>query len=471
MKNKKFLTAVAIAVISFSSNIADAAEVVKIDLSSSIKRALQYNRDIEQSQKDRESAKWAHSQARRATGPKIIWSSSANKIGGDDYELYRESHELYGTPAYKNEFSNTVGLEMPIYTGGRAEAQIDSARYKMNYADLTLENTRQEIKYQTTAAYYQILQRRALVRVEENAVNLLQEHLNNVNIQYQVGTVAKSDVLGSKVQLASRQQSLITANSEYLNAMADLNNLIGLETDTVLEADDELSYQKYDSSLSECIAYALENRPDGVAANYAIKQAEMNIKDARAGLFPSITAIVQKNFAGESAFEDNHSESWDAGLQMSWEVFDNGVTSVQVHEAKTELEKVKSQALQVQEKIKLEVNKAYNDLLAAEKNISITSEAIKMAEEDFMISKMRYLEGIDTNLVVMDAQEKLTEAQTNYYNALYRYNVARAALDKAVGVPVNINVPIYVATEKATESSNKALEKAAINQDELNLSR
>ena len=111
----------------------------------------------------------------------------------------------------------------------------------------------------------------------------------------------------------------------------------------------------------------------------------------------------------------------------------------------------------------MEVSKAYNDLVAAEKNITITSEAIKMAEEDYSIAQLRYLEGIDTNLSVMDAQEKLTEAQTNYYNALYSYNIAAAALDKARGIPVNINVPLYVSAEKMTKSPDKALKKSQIN--------
>ena len=106
--------------------------------------------------------------------------------------------------------------------------------------------------------------------------------------------------------------------------------------------------------------------------------------------------------------------------------------------------------------------KAYTDLIAAEKNISTTGAAVELAEEDYFIAQLRYVEGVDTNLSVMDAQEKLTEARTNYYNALYNYNIAKAALDKAMGIPVNLNVPIYVRAEQSGKSSTRALEDAAI---------
>ena len=449
------------------SPTADAMETVQIDLRRSIELALQNNRDIEQSAYDRESARWAHSQARRTMGPRLTWSSSAMHIGGRDYASYREYHDVFGDayPSYDNEFTNAIGIEMPLYTGGNQEHQIDSTRYRINAADLTLENTRQEIKYRTTAAYYQLLQRRALITVEQEAVNTLQKHLEHVQINYETGTVAKSDVLASKVQLADRQQALVTAEGDYSNAMADLNNLIGLPVTTLLLVDDELRYEHYDLTADECIDYAMSNRPDGIAAEYAIKQSEHTMKAAKSGYRPSVNAVVNKNIAGEGSFNQDHSGSWNAGLQMSWAVFDNGVTNAQVHEAQSELERVQSQAAQLKERIQLEVCKAYTDLIAAEKNISTTAAAVELAAEDYFIAQLRYVEGVDTNLAVMDAQEKLTEAKTNYYNSLYNYNIAKAALDKAMGIPVNLNVPIYVRAEQAGKSSARALEDAALELD------
>ena len=59
---------------------------------------------------------------------------------------------------------------------------------------------------------------------------------------------------------------------------------------------------------------------------------------------------------------------------------------------------------------------------------------------------------------VMDAQEKLTQAQTNYLSALYSYYTSRAQLEKAMGVPIKIDAEIYKKAVDEGKVSKKALE-------------
>ena len=64
----------------------------------------------------------------------------------------------------------------------------------------------------------------------------------------------------------------------------------------------------------------------------------------------------------------------------------------------------------------------------------------------------------------MDAQEKLTSARTNYYTALYNYNTSKAALDKAMGIPVDIDVPRYVAAQQAGDTPRKTLDASLLHE-------
>ena len=63
---------------------------------------------------------------------------------------------------------------------------------------------------------------------------------------------------------------------------------------------------------------------------------------------------------------------------------------------------------------------------------------------------------------VTDAQEKLTQARTNYYTALYEYNLNKAALAKAMGVPVDIDVPRYIAARDEGKSEPRAFDEASL---------
>lgn len=428
--------------LSVTGGTALAADTVDLTLENSIQMALENNRTIRESATDLDAAQWALKEARGNTGLTFSWSTTAKKIGG---KLYTTSYA--GNPAYDNmrEFSNTVQASIPLYTSGKLENLIDAAKIGVGVSDLTLENTKQTIKLTTTQDYFKILQCRNLIEVDQEAVNTLQAHLDNVNVQYRVGTAAKADVLSSQVSLANAQQSLVSAQNDYDVAVSVFNNVIGLPIDTVVNIRDELKYTKYELALDECTSYALRNRPDGIAAQQQVKQVEATVKAAKAGNAPQISMVASKSIAGSKAFDDDHtsSDEWSAGISASWNVFDNNVTQAQVRQKEAALRKAQEAALAQKETIQLEVRQAYLNLITAEKNVQTTQVAVEKAREDYNIAQVRYNAGVGTNLDVMDAEEKLTQAQTNYITTLYNYNTNKAALDKAMGVAVNLDVGQY----------------------------
>jgi len=459
--HKKVTAAVLGAMLAMSVGTASAADTVQLDLKDSVRMALENNRTIKQAFADVDNARWALSRARRQMGPTLTWNTVAARIGGKAYDGASD-------PDYRKNFTNTGTVGFPIFNQ-TLNASRESARYALSAADLTLENTKQTIVQTATTDYYNILQARNLIKVYQDNVDTLQAHLDQVNAQYRVGTVAKSDVLASEVQLAEAKQSLENAKNNYDVAVATLNNVIGLPTDTVLEIKDELAYQKYDLDIEKCTAYGLANRADGLAAYYAVKQAEAGVKSAKAGYLPTVNATATKTIAGEKAFGDDHtsSDTWSAGLTANWNIFDNGATSAAVHAANASLLKAQEVSKQTDERIQLQVRTAFLNLRSAEKNIQTTAVAVERAEEDYKIARVSYNAGVGTNIQVMDAEEKLTEARTNYYTALYNYNTSKADLDKAMGIPVDLDAGMYAEATMAGERVNKAREYGRVHEEAL----
>lgn len=454
-KLQKALAALAVAgYMGFAAlGTAEAAPIVELTLQESIDMALANNRTIKESAEDQWQAYWAHRQARREAGPTLSWNGRVTRgLGGHAYEdtaidAAKQAFDLQVDRIY----SNSVSVVFPIYTGGRIENTIEAAELGRDAADLMLEATRQGIKEQTTEAYFQILQFRNLIQVNKEAVDTLQAHLDNVNAQYRVGTVAKSDVLRSQVELANQQQNLVTAQNNYDVAVATFNNIVGLPTDTIVDAKEDLSYTKYDISLSRCTDYALIHRPDGIAMERAWKQAEAQMKAAKSGYRPRVDASVSRSWAGDSPFSSDiaknpnmtSQDSTSAVLSASWNIFDNNVTEAQVQQAKASMRKAEQKLYETQETIQLDVRKAYLNLLAAEQNIHTTKVAVDQAQEDYKIAQVRYSAGVGTNLDVMDAESKLIQTQTTYITALYNYNTNKAALDQAMGLKVDLDVARY----------------------------
>lgn len=453
MKNSKRINLTLALVLSVcSSSLAFAEETMDINLQESVRLALENNRTIKQSEKDQKAADWNLKSARRATGVNLQWQAAANRVGGKQYE----------NANYDNSFTNNVTATFPLYTGGKNENTIRTREYNANAADMTLERTKENIRFQTMQQYYRVLQTRNNINVQEDSVRRLKVHLDNVNAQFRVGTVAKADVLQSQVNLANAEQNLVTAQANYDVAQATLNNLMGVPTATKLNIKDDLRYNKYTLTEEGCRKYAIQNRPDYAAAKYAAESAKASMETAKAGYRPTVNAQAVKYLQGSHAFSQNANDYWTAGLTASWNVFDNQVTKANVESAKANYEKAQETLAKLEEDINLEIRQYYLNLLAAEKNIHTMKVAVAEAEENYKIYQVRYSAGVDTNLNVMTAEEKLNAARVNYYTALYNYNTYKAALDTAMGVPVDVSAYNYDLEASLNHPIKKARERGAI---------
>jgi len=430
---------------------------VRLSLAESVDMALATHENIEMAEAARDAAKWNLSAARRATGLSFSWSSQATRIGGRYYQSLRRRYDQRNTPSfadyilgrapqtdpYNRSFSNTFSLSYPLYSGGRLENTIAAGRHGLSAADLTLENTRQTVRFQALQAYYDLLQKQNLRNVSQSAVRMADEQRNLIQIQYEEGAVAYADLLQMEVQLADYQQGLVSAEGAVDSARYNLARVVGLSRDTAIEPTDRFTYEPFPYTLPECEAYALAHRADGAAADFRVKQAEASKDAQKSGWRPTVQAVANKNIAADRPFRNTRTETWEAGAQLNWTLFDNFVTSANVNAAKAQQMQQKAQAEGAWNDIRLEVRTDYTQMRAAEENIHATQLAMSQAEESYKIAQVRYEEGVDILLSVTNAQEKLTQARSNYYTALYNYNLYKAALEKAMGIPVALDVPEY----------------------------
>ena len=117
------------------------AETVKISLADSVQMALANNRTIKQSLADVDAAHEQLHVANRSAGPLLTWDWTAARVGG-------KVKELNHTP-YKDTYENKATLAMVLFDAGM-NAQRKEARYGLNAADLTLEQTKQSVRLTAT---------------------------------------------------------------------------------------------------------------------------------------------------------------------------------------------------------------------------------------------------------------------------------------------------------------------------------
>ena len=397
----------------------------EISLDDSVAMALKNNPSIQMALADKEKALWGIKENQAGRMPTLSLASGYSLSPGS-------SSTNVGSTSANDNFNNSIKLNLPLYTGGRVEGQIDQAKLNADIANLGVAKAEGQLKLDTTTAYYDVLQGRNVVKVNQETVDNLAEHLKNVQAQYQVGTIAKSDVLRSEVELANAQQNLTKAKNTYDVAEASFNNVTGMPLDNQNIMKDDLTYVKYDMSLEDSIKLAQQKRPEIAQSQDNVDIAKTSIKIADSGRLPTVAVSASDGING-STFpgQDNN---WSAGISASWNIFDAGVTNAKVKEAKASEDKVKAVDKQTRDAIELEVRQAYMGMKEAEARMATSQVAVTQGEEGLKAAEAKYYAGAGTNMDVIDAQMALTQANTNATQATYDYNVNKAKLEKANGL-------------------------------------
>lgn len=420
-----FIPVIIVMVISHSVS----AGSVQLSLDDSIALALKNNYDISYAKSAREKSYWAVEEAKKNKNISIDYTHTAER-----YNTPPTSYSHVYT--WTTDFDNQIALTLPLYTGGKLESLVDQAQIDLKVADLDIAVAKQQLKLDVVTDYFSVLEYRNEVQVDQETVNNYVDHLNLVKAKFDLGLVAKTDVLSSQVDLANAQDTLIKAQNNYNNAVATLNNAIRLPHSTELTLKDSFTYKKYPLTLEECIQYARNKRPEIAQYQAKVTSAQYDLKIANSGYLPTV------DLTAEEDWNDTHllgikNNNWLLKLTASLNVFDSGRTNAKVQQAQHNVGMVMNKADKESDSILLDVRQYFLSMQEAEKRIDTNKVSVDQADENLTIQKVRYDVGVGTNLDLTDAVVALNSAKKDYIQALYDFNTNKAKLEKAMGLPVN----------------------------------
>lgn len=460
---KRFLLLSAALTMALSQS-AFAGESVALNLDDAMLRAFQTNPTVSIAQYELDSARASYNAARQSRGISITASHTTQRGGYDDNIVKKTDATGAWTGEYwkgiGNSHSNGLTASLPIFTGGKLKGTIKQAKANYQYNQVGVQRTYNEMRSTVTDGYFTMLQADNMQKLSAESVARLEDHLKNVQAQYDVGVVAKVDVLRSQVELANAKQTLIQAENSYQVAEANMNKIVGLPMDTNLKLDNLLVYNAYDQNMDDCLAYAAEHRPELMQAQYNVDAAKGALMVARSGHMPQVAASASQSWS-DTNWPGDEKGNWGVGVNVSMNVFDTGVTLSKIHGAEADLKKAEETYRNTVDSVNLDVRSNYLGLREAEKRIGTTKLAVEQADEDYRIAQLRYMSGVGTNTDVLDAQVALTQAKTNYTKALYDYNTSKTALETSIGVPMSNPATSVKVQAAKTAKAVKATEEAA----------
>jgi outer membrane protein len=337
----------------------------------------------------------------------------------------------------RDNYDWTLAFTQPIFHGGALWNRYLIAQLGEGMAQLEIERVRQDITRQVKEAYYSVLKAQRGQQEAEATVERLESHLRVAQGFYDVGLIAKNDLLQSKVELAQAQQDLIKARHDVALAKARLNLLLRENVGAPIEIEDTLDSVAYAMDLGQAQAKACVQRREILAGELGVRKARKELAVARGSYWPNVDLMAQYEKRGVTPdVSDNPFGDHDMAQIMAvatWELWAWGKTRDEVQAAIHLVQQAEAVWGEVKDAVALEVQEAWLRLKEAEANIAVAKVALVQAEENYRLNAERYKEQLATSTDVLDAQALLTKANVNSFNALADYHIAQARLEFAIG--------------------------------------
>ncbi len=421
-------------------NLSFAQEKLSLTLEESIKLALSQNPYHLASEKRIEAAK--HKLREAASG--FFPSLNAQGLHTLDEKLFvlEFPSPIPGQPPEKvsidftKDYQFALSLSFPLFTSGRLTSGFKQAKYNLLSTEEASRESRHITVFNTKKAFYGVLLARDFVKVAEEAVAVAEKHFQNVRSLYEVGMASKFDLLRSEVEVANLKPQLIKARNSLKIAELGLKTLLGLDLSQPIEVKGELAFKPSEPNLEESLTKAIANRPEISQLRYQKRMAGEMAKVALASNLPSLSIAGTYNFwADKFNFgKDNWQSYYAVNLVLNVPLFNGFATSARVAQSKALIKEIELTQKGFEETVKFEVRQAILNLNEARESLLSQERNVEQAQESLRIAELNFSEGMATTLDVSSAQAALTQAKTNYSQALYDYVISLAQLEKAMGI-------------------------------------
>ncbi|SPF42004.1 Outer membrane efflux protein [Syntrophobacter sp. SbD1] len=333
-----------------------------------------------------------------------------------------------------------VDLVQPLFTGFGLESQYKASKVGLKISKYQLEQARLDLTRDVQVAYLQTLLGTKLLEVAHENTASLEVQKKNAEAGYQQGVAAKNDVLKADVALAEAVQRERNSFKQLVILRSNLNQLmdVDLQEKVDLSGIQEQIYKVPD--LYQLYTAAEEKRPEYLAVQESIRQAQYSKTAARSRYYPHVSAFAQFYREGEDFSGDNNpytnNENASVGVRVDWNLFEGGKTRSSELEWEYRLRGIEKRKEDLLQKIQLQVKNALEQLKVAEANIETARVSVEQAEENDRITTLQYKEQIAIFLEVLNAQVFLAQTRADFNQALYGYEIARAELERAIGGPI-----------------------------------
>lgn len=414
----------------------------KITISDAIRMALSDSYQIIDAQKTKEIYEEQLSQSRSSYYPSLSLDGSYSRalkkgkiIMGD------QSIEI----GQNNTYQAGLNASYVLWSGGQIRNSVNLAKVGAEQGLFNLRHVQDTVTKQVVGFCYDIIYAAALIRVQEEYLDIAKQHLDEAQAKYKQGLASSLDVLTQKVKVENIEPTVLQAKKNFELGNLYLRQILNRDPEdriylTWTQKDLELPQTP---SLDELYNLAMEKRPELKLSKLAVDAAHYNIKIARAGHMPVLALNGNYTYNGvtENGFPQHKKDYYwtsSAGVTLSIPLFEGFKVSSQVAQKELAYEQAVAAYQNKMKNVRIQVKEAWLNLEEARSRIEATKGVVKQARENLNSQMKRYRAGLTSQLEVNDAISNVNDSDLQYVQAVYDGAIALSDLKFAVGVEVNL---------------------------------
>ncbi|MFY9158405.1 TolC family protein [Aquirufa ecclesiirivi] len=338
----------------------------------------------------------------------------------------------------KNSGMANVGLSQLVFDGTYLLGLKASEVYK-ELSTKSLVQSKQQVAEGVMKAYYGILVNEKRLQILQANVGRLDSLLKETRALNKQGFVERIDVQRLEVQSNNLKTEL-----DNVIRIQDLGySLLKFQMGYPMEEPIRLSLtlEQVDlkfNSTDENLPFNYGNRIEYSILKTQEGLAELDVRSQKAGYLPRLLFNLNYGFTnGRKTFGDLISQSWfdnsTLGFTLQIPIFDGFSKKYKTIQSQNNLQKVRQSYDLVKSSIDLQRSQSLITLKNSLESLKEQKSNLDLANEISRVTRVKYQQGVGSNLEVLNAETSIKESQANYFTSLYNALIAKVELEKANG--------------------------------------
>ena len=399
-------------------------------LSGCLEYALEHNIQLRQTRNTYLSGIEDTKQARAALFPSLSASTSqslANYPSSDvtDNNMYTGSYNL--------------NASMSLFRGGSLSIALKQQKVQNEMDLLSVEETANDIRIAIVQAYMQCLYAAEAVAVNRSNADASKAQRDRAEEMWRAGSISRVDFAQLESQWKSDEYQIVSAQTSYDEYLLQLKQLLELDImDGMNLAGPDVSEDQILSILppkSDIYEAALDAMPEVERGTLSVQAAELEIKQARAGFFPSIslsagvgtsfmTATGAGTATGSTPGYVSGNQYWNnfhenIGLTLSVPIYSNRSNRTALNKARLSAENTRLEQQSIEKDLLKEVESAYLGAVSNQSRYIAALQQEDYARQSYDLTCEQFSLGVKNTVELITAQNELISAQQEVLQAKY----------------------------------------------------